>query len=462
MLLALPCRAADVIGVLAVGDPPGPSPELAELAGRLRTALGAQLPGVLEADALRMRMAGRAATSSLVELDRAYAGALAAHGAGEFEASVRTLRAIADALEALPEGPEAFAQWTRAVLRLARGEQELGRRVEAQAVIERLLRAAPELRPEPRLYPPSFVALVDETRERLRSLGTRRLTVEAHPQARVFVEGREVGSSPVAVDLPPGRYRVALHVGAVRAPVLVVDLSAEDRTVRSDLSLVETFRPDAGPGLALPAAERPLGIVAASGHLALDRAVTTTLVRDGEVVHLVATVHDVRRGVAEREGRLRLAGGVPPNGGLEALAAFLATGRASALVSTAAGPTLALEARPERVLPPVPMPPGHGPAAAYRTAAFGSAVATVAAAIATVHFARAADTRYRDARDMLDPSGGVQGSLTPSQYNAVVREGDAQRRNAILLGIATGAGLAATSVLSWLAWYAPAEAPAHR
>ncbi|HEX9306701.1 MAG TPA: PEGA domain-containing protein [Anaeromyxobacter sp.] len=443
--------AVEALGVLAVADPPGPTGELAAATAQLRAALAAAMPGVLGAAELRERMTGPPPPSSLAELQRAHAGAVAAYAAGQFDTSIKTLRAVVEALEALPPSAEVFAEWTATMLRLARTEQELGRRVEAQAMLERLLRAAPETRPDARRYPPSFLSLVEDSRERLRSAGTRRLAVESEPGVRVFVDGREVGTSPVTVALPPGRYRVAGERGGVRAPGIVADLSEEDRALRLDLSVADALRPDGGPGLALASSDRPLRIVTAAARLALDRAVTTSLLRDGEVVLLVATMYDLRRGRAEREGRIRLDGGAPPPGGLEALAAFLATGQASALVFTPSGPTLALQAvpRPGSALAGAlaPMQPGR-PSRAYGLAAAATGAATILAVVGTVDNATRASQQYSAARAMLDASGNVRAGLSTSDYNGRIRYGDEDRVRAIGFGVATAVGIVATIVLS--------------
>jgi hypothetical protein len=446
---------AETLGVLAVSDPPGPSGQLMILTGELRAALAALEPGVLSAAQLRERMAGRPAPSTLVELDRAYAGALAAHAAGEFEAGVRTLRAVIEDIERLPDSTEAFGQWTRAMLRLSRSEQEMGRRVEAQLLLERLLRAAPDLHPDPRWFPPSFMALVDEARERLRALGRRRLTVESHPEASVFIEGRQVGSTPLVLDVAPGRYRVSGVRGGVAAPAVIVDLTAEDRAVRLDLAIFEALRPDAGPGLALAPPERALGLVTAASRLGLDRAVVTTLARDGETVYLAATVHDTRRGRAEREARLRLVGGSPPEGGLGALAAFLLHGEPSVLISTPAGLSLVLRPPPPNPLaPPLPVqaPPSARGSKAYGWAAFGTGLATVAASGVTLALGASASSRYADARAMRDASGRLQSPHTVAEYNAAIRAGDSRRSMAVAVGVASGVGLVATAMLGYLGY----------
>jgi tetratricopeptide (TPR) repeat protein len=138
--------------------------------------------------------AGESATAlrdALAELERSYASAVAAHAAGEFEASIVKLRAVVEALEALPEGSEPFAQWTRTMLRLARSEQELGRRVEAKAILERLLRAAPDAKADPRQFPPSFLALIAEARAaRQRALDAERLAGRPPTEPRPAVEAQ--------------------------------------------------------------------------------------------------------------------------------------------------------------------------------------------------------------------------------------------------------------------------------
>lgn len=445
--------SADTLGVLALADPPGPDAALARLTGELRSALAARAPDVLLAASLRERMASRAPPASLAELDRAYSGALAAHADGDWEGANRTLRAVVEAIEGLPEGPPVFAAWTRAMLRLARSEQELGRGVEAQAILARLLRAAPEARPDARQYPPSFHALVEEGRARLSALGTAALTVESHPPARVFVDGREIGTSPVTVLLAPGRYRVSGLSGGMASPTLVLDVSG-DRSVELDLSLAEALRPEAGPGLALPREERPARAIAAAARLGLDRVVLATLSRAAGELRFDAGLHDVRRGQVERSGSILLQSGAPSPSAMEALAAWLVEGRASALVATPLGPSLTLAA-----VPPVRAP---GPLAESRLEsrassplgwfALGTGIAAIAAGGIAVVYGNEASARYADARGMLDGSGRVTLPNTVATYNDMVRAGDLQRTRGTALGIAAGAGLVTSIALSYLSW----------
>jgi len=454
----LAARAAEAVGVLAVAEPPGPEAGLARLTGELRDALAARSGGVLDAAALRERMAGRAAGAALAELDRAFAGAVAAHADGDFEGSHRTLRAVVEALEAQPDGPEVFAAWRRAMLRLARSEQELGRGIETQAVLERLLRAAPETKADPRQFPPSFQRLVEEGRARLEALGTVALTVEAQPPARVFVEGREVGVSPVTVALAPGRYRVAGLSGGLATAAVVVELTGP-RTVQLDMSMAEALRPEAGPGLALPVEGRAARLVTVASRLSLDRVVAVALRQEGEETRLTATRYDARRGVAEREGWIVLAAGAPPPQGLAALAAWLADGRGSPLVATPLGPSLSLApappARPIGELPPAPAVAARPKALGW--VAVGAGVASLVAGGLAVSRGLDAQARYDDARRMLGAGGRVAAPYTVAEYNETILAGDRRRESATALAIGAGVGAAATAVLGWLGWRAGDE-----
>lgn len=459
LLLLAPPPPAPSTGVLAVAEPPGPHPELAQLAGQLATAIAARDAGAVDAAQLRERMVGPSATATLAELDRAYAGALAAHGGGDFEGAIRTLRTVVSELERLPDGPEPFGQWSRAMLRLARSEQAMGRRVEAQAVLERLLRAAPEAQADPLQYPPSFRDLVDEAREKLRAHGTHRLTVQAQAGARVFVDGRDVGPAPLSLEVTPGRHRISASHSGIRTTAVVADLSADNRIVELDLSLAEVLRPDGGPGLALPERDRPARVITAAARLGLDRVVTARLSSEGEVRLLVAAILDVRRGTAEREGRLRLASGAPPPGGVEALAEFLLRGESSSLLAPPPVP-----APLARVAPPAPAaslaapsPARHPVPQLFRSpaqlGAVGAGLLTAVAGGLAIHYAVRAEDRYRSARAMLDPSGlGVARPRTILDYNAAVRSGNDARDRALLSGAATGVGLGATALFLYLGY----------
>ncbi len=470
--LALPLAAAgaDSIGVVAVAEPPGPTPEQAELTHQLRGIVAERAQGVLEASTLRERMTGQTSSATLAELDRAYAGALATYQNGDFEGAVRTLRAVVQDLDRLPAGAEMFSQWTRAMLRLARCEQTLGRGGEAKELLERLVRANPAVKVDANQYPPSFVRQVDEVRGQLSVLRKHRLSVNATARgARVFVEGRELGVAPLVVELPPGRYRVSGASGALRVPAVPVDLTEEGQSVVLNVALAESLRPGVGPGLALVEADRARNLVAAGAWLGVDRLLATRLVAEGGVEYLAAGVYDVRRGLLQREGRVRLANKLAPPGGLSALASFLITGQQSQLVAATAGHPSAtkvplppppagatLEVKPPKPTAAAdldlrqPTPPGRSRVLGW--SAIGAGGLAVALGAFSVYEGMQAKSRYGDAKNLLQSDGAVQQNASVARYTQLVSDGDSAKTRAYVgAGGAVGCAVLA-GVLGYMSY----------
>jgi hypothetical protein len=440
-------EAAESIGVVAVAAPPGPSPELVEMMVQLRQTVSERTAGVLDARQLRDRMAGQAPGASLAELDRAYEGARAAYVAGDYEGSVRTLRAIVEDLEKLPDSSEGFVQWERAMLRLAKAELDLGRQDEARGALERLVRASPDLKVDPALYPPKFVREVADVRAQIKKLPSRKLTVTSpNKGATVYVDGRTVGSSPVTVAVPQGRHRVAGSQDGVYAPPQIVDL-AEDETVALDFAIPESLRPNLGPGLALPEEDRARRLVSAGGFLRLDTLLATTLIEQGGVAYLVGSVYDVRHGMLKREGRVRLAGQSLPLGGTTALADFLITGQAvSDLVETSGPGGKAVDLRPHAASNNIDFRSQPHPKSATKGwIAFGAGVGAVVLGGISVWQVISSNGSYADAR-ALSPTGNPAAG-DAAKYQQLLADGDSAKTRAVITGIGAGACLVTSVVL---------------
>jgi hypothetical protein len=443
--------------------------------------LAQSTPGVLEPGDLRQRMMGQTSTASITELERASAGAIATYQAGDYEGAITTLRAVLEDCEKLADGPETFKLWSKTMLRLARYEQTVGRRPEAQALLERLVRADPTVKVDLGQYPPSFAKQVDEVRATLETQKTRKLTVNsAQKGARVYVDGRDLGPAPVVVSVPPGKYRGSGVVGDLRAPSMKVDVSEEDQIVSLDFSLAEALRPGSGPGLALGPVDRTRRIVMACASLGLDRAVVTSFQQDGDVTYLQGSMIDVRRGSMLREGRLRLAGKAAPAGGLTALTSFLMTGQPSQLVkpapplppppvaaapaaapAAAAAAAVAAAEKPPPDLkaapPPEPSPlkaeaPAKGKASPWLK---WSPVATAVLAVGAGAYAWAqgntAASNYAAANEMLSNGQLVPGSSVDA-YNDYVSKGDSAQSAAMAAGITAGVALVGTGVLGYFSY----------
>jgi hypothetical protein len=452
----------ETIAVVSVADPPGPTADLAELARQLRAAIVDKTPGVLEMSQVRDRMTGQTSSATLTELDRAYAGAVATYQSGDYEGSVRTLRAVIDDLDKLPESAEAFDQWTRAVTRLARAQQTLGRKDEATAAMDRLVRAAPAVKVDSTQYPPSFAKQIDEAKARLKNMPKRKLTIQSPVKgAKVFLDGREIGTAPMTIGVPAGVYGVSGKLGDLRIPRFGVDLRSEDQTVPLNVDAVGAMRPSNGPGLAVSATDRLKSLVTAGALLGLDKLVAATLVVQGDVTYLAGSFYDVRRGMLLREGQVRLSNRQIPPGHLADLANFLVTGQRGNSVVVPLPLPVAAPIAPKKAEPavarqqPTALPStveaSAGRSKALGWTAFGAGIGGVAFGAFAVVEGLSAKSNYNDARNMLQ-GNSLQVGADPARYNAAVSSGDSAKTRAFIgAGVAVGA-LAVGGVLGYMSY----------
>lgn len=439
--------ATPTTAVLSVADAPGPSADLALLSRSVHDALAARKRPVLAPDELRRRMTGQNTSASLSELDRAYLGAVAAQRAGDMEGSSRTLRAIIEDLQKLPDGDEPAAQLSRALLRLAYIESALAHKAEAKELLQRLLRVDASARPDPELYPPGFAKQVEAVRVELRAAPKRTLTVTTGgTPARIFVEGRDRGPSPVTVTLPPGQYRVSALAGSAVVRAGLVDLSQGDRAVTVDVALADAFRPEAGPGLALGRGDRNTTLVSAGATLGAGMLLAVSAVTEKDVRHLSAAIYDVPRGRLQREGRVRLDGWTAPPGAIDALVDFLLGGVPSDLVIVKPDLAVAPKVVPQedRRLTEAPdLRPSKPRTMGW--VAFSAGVLAVGAGAFAAYEGYAASGKYSDAKAMLS-GGGLKVGQDPGRYNTLVKDGDSAT-NMARVGAGAAVALAGTGIV---------------
>lgn len=350
--------------MIAVADPPeGPSAALAEMTQQVRAACREGASGAEDLAEMRARLLG-APGAPLPELEKAYQAALKAFEALKFDTSARTLRAIIEDLEKLPESPEAYQQWIRAHLRLGAVQRVLKHRAEARAAMARVVEMEPAYVVDFVQYPPSFLLEFEEVRRQVLARPRRKLTIESTGEpGRAFVNGKYVGTTPVTLSLPAGRYRAGAEREGRRAPEIRVSLEEADRSVEADVALATALRIDRGPGLALAAEARAAAVVRAGVLLDAERVIALSTVRaressflDGAAASegapfLDGAIYDVRRGALLREGRVRIDGkGVPPEHAA-ALASFLLSGKP-------VGPVTPVD---RKLVDLTPLAPGGGP-----------------------------------------------------------------------------------------------------
>ena len=463
MVVAVPLEvrsaeaAGKAVGVLAVAPAPGPGPALVDLTAQLREELAAQpRPGlsVLDAAQLRLRMGDQPASVSLSEANRSYQAAIGADLSNDPERAIAILRASIEDLESLPASEEAFQQWTRAMLRLAKVESQMQEYAkDAPAVVERLLRADPALKVDPEVHGTEIARQVQLVRRQLRALPERRLTVSSPSKGvRVFVNGRQAGSAspgaPLVLTLRRGRYRVSGQKDKLRAPAQAVDLADKDQAVAFDFSVSEVLRPGQGPGLAL-AGNDHARIIRAGGYLRIDTLLATSTSEENGVSYLLGTAYDVPAGKLKLAGVMRLDGGRRPEpGGMKALADFLASG---------GGPNPSRDGGPVKPYDPLQKSklrdlfPREKPKT-LGWAAFGTGIGAVALSGIAVWQGLASNRAFDDAKGMRATGGGVSPPSTVADYNRKVSDGESARTIAVGAGVGAGAALVATGILGYLSY----------
>jgi len=464
LLAAAPALAEEKLAVIAVADPPeGPSPALAEMAQQVRAACRERASGVEEVAEMRARLLGAAPGATLPELERAYQGALAAFEALKFESSARTLRAIIEDLEKLPESAEAYQQWIRAHLRLGAVERVQKHGAPARAAMARVAEMEPAYAVDFVQYPPSFLLEFEEVRRQVLARPRRKLTIDSTGEiGRAFVNGKYVGTTPVTLSLPAGRYRVGAERDGRRAPEIRVDLEEADRSLRVDVALAAALRIDRGPGLALAAENRAAGVVRAGAWLDVERliALSTAQARessflDGAVTEgssfLHGAIYDVRRGALLREGRVRVDGGGIPPGHAAALASFLLSGK----------PVSPVTPVDRKLVDLTPLAPGSGPGAVdvaarsprpawLRPAAFTAGAVALGLAGFATYEAISAGNANRSADAMLRPDGNFVPGVDRATYDRQRADASSAQTAAYMSAASAIVFAAAAGVLGYL------------
>jgi hypothetical protein len=333
--------AASTSAVLAV-DASRIDGEQAPLAtaDTLRTQLSSSGSQLLSAADVIKRLTDVGVPSSqAVDVSRTVSEAEAAYQAVDPERSVALLeRAIAALVSAPVVTPKDAALLEDLRVRMAvrllavagpdesgNGESTAGRR--AKVVLQDALRANPTLALDAAKHPPKARRLLDEARLELSRAGAAGLTVDSVPEgATVFVEGRAVGKTPLAlVDaLSPGRYRVWVEDAGVRSRTRVVDVQKDTPAVVIDLAFegaLDASAPSLRPLAGQTVDDRMAARVGAL--LGVDELILCGIARYDDARWLYTVVFSVAEGTAMRRGAVRIVGEAPSETEVASLAAFL-------------------------------------------------------------------------------------------------------------------------------------------
>lgn len=447
----------------------------------LREALWKRLDAAVQSDEEAIRRLGGMSRSSLADVDRVFSAARYDIDSMAFERAEQTLKLAAADLLALPPSPERWKRLRDVYTLLAWASLKLEKQEEAEEIFAKILRVEPTFALERKQFPPSTVRLVEKVRASVAAKATASLSITTRPAALpVFVDGRDVGKSPVAAKVPPGEYRVEVGFGEGRGIPRTVKVESAEK-----IELEDTFEgaihPLAGPCISTgPQREGRLGALVRLASVLGTRiivAVSSEEHGSGER-YLVATIVDSVTGQEAREARVKLYPSGPPSGAFERLADFLATGDVAPPLEAVRGAQTVTKAEKAGKtgttgktwetadLEPVPLiQPGptqaegaqpEGTAAGGRTynrlriASYAlTGVAVIAGGVSPIFFVKASSA-YSDMDKLKTPSGAIMAGRDP-EYFDLRNRGDRNRTIGIALAATCGvalAGAATTFILS--------------
>jgi hypothetical protein len=253
----------------------------------------------------------------------------------EFGSGGRTTRALDEATAiAMSLPPSEPRRWKTLcdVLSFQSQVYYMDNKAKAEAVLEPILSVDPLFQVDRDRYSPDMWKLTDRVRRRVKATSTATLSVTTIPGGiPVFVNGRNMGKSPVTIDLPPGEYRAEALFGKERALARTVKIKD---AVALELShaLDGAVRVESGPCLSTTGTRgaRLGALIQLAAHLGVDQAVGVWKEEPekGEV-YVVASAVDSETGQQVREAKVKVGAGKVTPDAIEKLGQFIARGDAS-------------------------------------------------------------------------------------------------------------------------------------
>ncbi len=282
---------------------------------------------VVDAQAVHQRL-GVPAAKTEAELQRQVDAAQMQFYEAQYAKSERQAEEALAELQRLPASDERVRLLVQTQLLLAQVYREQRRFEASDQMLEQVLRLAPTTRLDPDFFAPSVRARFEKLRRELERAPRGTLIVTSKTAgAEVFVSGVRVGATPYSGAHPRGTWSVELRRGGEVSLPHRVDLGAK-ATLSIDLSFEARIRRGRVPCLL---SEGDDGLRDAAKLATLVGAEQVVVLRQQRREHdkrwLQATLLSVTSGQKVREGGLALSEW--GDGGLEELAAFVATGKGS-------------------------------------------------------------------------------------------------------------------------------------
>ncbi len=240
------------------------------------------------------------------------------------------LRKVLPEIDRLPPGPDRWDAWAQAHVELAQVLAFNLKRGLAGDLLLEVLRLQEDFELDRHRYPPLLRDEVDRARRLLQKARRFTLRVQSPSSYPVFLNGREMGTTPFERALVEGEYEVIVGDPAAHSFPRRVELHS-DREVLIEVLPEARFRVLAGP--CFDADPIPEERAAAAGLMAsalpVEQVILVRLEKSAGEERVIAGLLPTAGGRELREGRQRSEGGAIPR--LRNLATYVLTGDASVL-----------------------------------------------------------------------------------------------------------------------------------
>ncbi|HYO59186.1 PEGA domain-containing protein [Archangium sp.] len=231
----------------------------------------------------------------------------------------------------LPPGEARWKLYVDAQLLQAMNQRSLGKVKESDDAFRNVLRQDPQYTLDPDYYTPSTRQAFDKLRRELARAKKVKLSVKSNQSpSEVFLDGRSVGQTPLALEVPAGTYELTVQKGEAVSLPRQLPVQGEETPVLVDLAYEGTISASPFPCLASTGEdETELSYaVRLGGTLGVEEVIVVKLEgADNGPKWLAATVLNVEGGQKLREGGFKTQGLDTPAESLTALVDFVTTGK---------------------------------------------------------------------------------------------------------------------------------------
>ncbi|MFY0582999.1 PEGA domain-containing protein [Cystobacter fuscus] len=237
-------------------------------------------------------------SGSLADIQRQFEAARGQFYEARHTRAVQSLGEVLEQVVRLPVGETRWKLFVDTWLLQGMTLRALGRMKESDEAFLNVLRLDAQYQLDPDYYTPSTRQAFDKLRRELARARKVRLSVKSSaPSSEVFLDGRSVGQTPLALEVPPGTYSLTLKKGEAVSFPRQLSVQGEETPVHVDLTYEGAVSATPFPCLATPEEGGEQGLsyaVRLGGTLGVEEVIVVRL--EGEQRAQVARRHGAQRG----------------------------------------------------------------------------------------------------------------------------------------------------------------------